>query len=104
MFEDHDHHNCTVELEDGSTYLLGANWIHNQNLDSWKGWYCAAGMQRLMIDENFGVWSGECMNDFLGDLSHDWMPFEQPTICGRDRCTGCTDDLLVRKQKEPFST
>lgn len=99
MFENHQYYNCKIQLDSGETFCVSANWIHNQQLDLWQGWQCAAGQQRLMIDENFDVFSGECLNDNLGNLLSEWRPLEQPTVCKQVRCTGCTDDLLIAKSK-----
>ena len=50
-----------------------------------------------MIDENFDVYSGECLNDRLGNLLKEWAPLEAATVCNQQRCSGCTDDLIVGK-------
>ena len=97
-FENQKFYNCKVTTDSGE-YLVSANWLHNNNLDHWKGWSCDAGFKRLSIDEKFNVYSGECMNDYLGNLTESWECFNKPTVCQRDRCTGCTDDLLITKSK-----
>lgn len=97
--EDQKYYNCKVTTADGKSYHINANWLHNNDLDHWQGWQCNAGYQRLLIDENFDVYSGECMNDNLGNLFTEWTPLDRPTVCKRSTCTGCTDDLLTRKNK-----
>jgi len=89
--------NCQVTLADGSTVKIDANQLHNDAIDNWKGWSCEAGMSRLHIEADLTVYSGECKNDILGNLSDGWTEMKQLTICKRERCTGCTDDLLVSK-------
>jgi len=77
-----------------------ANWIHNNDLDHWNGWQCNAGVTRISIDKQCDVYSGECHNDFLGNaLAGDLKLLSEPTTCQQSRCTGCTDDLMVKKQK-----
>tara|TARA_B110000503_G_C6984776_1_gene344769 strand:+ start:502 stop:804 length:303 start_codon:yes stop_codon:yes gene_type:complete len=95
---DHKNHNCEVFFEDGTSAKVYANWIHNNNLDLWQGWSCAAGADRILITEDLDIYSGECKNDYLGNLNSEWNLIEKP-ICKRARCTGCTDDLLVKKSK-----
>jgi len=73
-----------------------ANSLHNNDLDHWKGWICYAGAHRLYVDKNLDVYSGECQNDYLGSLSNDFGILDH-TVCTQERCTGCTDDLAVRK-------
>jgi len=94
----HENYNCRVTTESGEEFLVYANWIHNEQLDNWKGWQCEAGATRLLIDKDFGIYSGECKNDYLGNALTDFQLSEH-TICKQDRCTGCTDDLIVAKQK-----
>lgn len=96
-FENHQYYNCEILLSNGDKYRVSANWIHNESLDNWKGWACDAGYKRLDIDADFNVHSSLCKNDALGNLFTDWSPLTKPTICNRNRCTGCTDDLLQHK-------
>ena len=99
QFENHSNYNCKIILESGKEYLVYANWIHNQNLDHWVGWKCNAGHTRFNIDKNFDIWSGECKNDYLGNLLTSWN-IQTDTVCKQQTCTGCTDDLLTKKQKK----
>lgn len=87
-------------MSDQSTYLIDANTMHNESLDSWKGWKCNAGYKRLAITPDGVVLSGECRNDYLGQLDGDWDILPGPTTCKRERCTGCTNDLMAEKYKE----
>lgn len=98
-FENHKNYNCKITLDSGSEFKVYANWIHNNNLDNWQGWHCDAGHTRLHIDKNFNVWSGECYNDHLGNALDTWEP-KLDTICKRDTCTGCTDDLMTAKHEK----
>ena len=95
-FENHKNYNCKITTDAGREYFVYADWIHNNNLDSWQGWNCSAGQTRFYIDKNFDVWSGECKNNFLGNALGEWNP-KHDTICERPTCTGCTSDLIVEK-------
>jgi len=99
-FSDQENHNVIVTLDDGSEYRVYSNWIKNQDLDHWKGWHCHAGDTRLYIHHTLDVWSGECQNDYLGHAIDGFEMIEGGTICKRDRCHGCTDDLAVAKSKD----
>jgi hypothetical protein len=96
-FENHQYYNCEVTLSTGEKCLIAANWIHNNHLNHWQGWNCDVGLHRINVDKNFDVWSGECQNDYLGNLKTEWAPLAEPTTCKQQRCTGCTDDLLMSK-------
>lgn len=98
-FENHKNYNCEITLDNGEKYLIYANWLHNNKLDNWKWWQCDAGVNRILINENFDVYSGECKNDFLGNLFINFNILKD-NFCKRDRCTGCTDDLITKKNKK----
>ena len=95
--ENHNNYNCRVTLESGEQYQVFSNWIHNQGLDHWRNWICHAGNKRLHIDKDFNVFGGECRNDHLGSAIGNFEMLDN-TICRKDRCTGCTDDLMVEKR------
>lgn len=97
MLENHSNYNCEITLEDGEQYRVYANWLSNNQLHAWHGWHCEAGATRIMIDKNLNVWSGECKNDRLGSVDLDWKLLEHHSVCHRDSCTGCTEDLLTAK-------
>ncbi len=97
-FENHSNYNCNVTLASGEQYNVYANWLHNNGLDHWKGWRCAAGNTRFYIDGNFEIWSGECHNDLLGNVLETWET-KADSICARDTCGACTDDLITSKHK-----
>jgi len=95
---DHENYNCEITLADGRQYRVYANWLHNERLDNWQGWHCAAGSQRIYIDRNLQVFGGECLNDTLGSALGRFDLLTK-TICKRPTCTGCTDDLMVEKHQ-----
>lgn len=97
-FENHKNYNCRITTDDGQEFLVYGNFMHNEQLDHWKGWECDVGHTRLMIDKELNVWSGECRNDFLGSVFDQFYP-DKPSVCKRETCTGCTDDLVTRKKK-----
>jgi hypothetical protein len=99
QFENHQYYNCEIELDTAQTYRVAADWLYAQQLDDWLGWHCDAGHSRLSIDPDFEVFSGLCENDSLGNLFGEWQLLPEPTVCTRTRCSGCTDDLLIKKHK-----
>jgi hypothetical protein len=98
LIENQENYNCRVVTTSGDEYLVYANWLHNEKLDNWKGWVCDAGATRISIDQNFNIYSGECRNDSLGNALGEFTILEN-TVCKKDRCTGCTDDLVISKHK-----
>lgn len=97
-FENHTNYNCKITTNDGQEFHIYASWLHNNNLNYWKDWTCDAGYLRLHIDKNLDVWSGVCMNDYLGNVFDSFYQ-EKQTICKRERCTSCTDDLVIGKEQ-----
>lgn len=84
---------------DGNEYLLFANRFKNEDSCDWQGWQCAAGSEHILIEFNSDVYSGECKNNYLGNLEDDFTLLTQYTTCNRHSCTGCTPDLSVTKFK-----
>jgi hypothetical protein len=97
MFDDLNY-NSKITFDDGTTALIYANRLHNEKLDNWKGWQCGAGVNYIYIYQN-EIYSGECCNDKLGILDQDWELVDNYTICKLERCSGCTSDLIQKKQK-----
>jgi hypothetical protein len=95
-FENQQNYNCEITTDQGNTYKVFGNWLHNQKLDHWTDWHCKTGVTRLYIDKNLQVFNGECSTQLLG---HALSDFEQNefTVCSRPTCTGCTDDLITEK-------
>ena len=99
IFNNQQYYNCEIILNTDNTYQVAANWIHNNQLDNWYGWECDAGHNRLVIDADLTIYSGECLNDNLGNIKTGWSLLTAPTTCQQIRCTGCTDDLLQHKRE-----
>lgn len=95
----HTFYNCKITLDDGSYHYVDANWLHNNNIDFWTDWNCCAGSDRIFVDHDGSVYGGECRNDLLGNMDTGWNLLEHATRCRLNRCTGCTDDLLITKEK-----
>ena len=98
LTSDQYNYNCKIILDNGKSINVFADWLHNENLDHWKGWSCNAGVTRLSITENFDVYSARCNNNYLGNLKTGWNLLEK-NICKQERCNSCTDDLLIEKSK-----
>ena len=96
-FSNQFNYNCKVTLDTNEVYLVDANWLHNTKKDYWKGWHCDAGATRILIDNNLDVYSGQCRNDYLGNIKTGWKLLNSSATCKQERCTGCADDLMVKK-------
>ena len=97
MVNDHNY-NSKVTFDDATTALIYATRLHNENLDYWQGWHCDAGVNYIYIYQN-EVYGSECCNDRLGTLDQALELIDDHTICKLDRCSGCTNDLMQKKQK-----
>jgi hypothetical protein len=100
-FENHKNYNCEATTENGEKILVYSGWLHNQGLDYWKGWTCHAGYTRLFLDKDLNVWDGICENTNLGHAIDGFADL-MPVICKRERCTGCTEDLLIYKHSPGY--
>lgn len=91
-------HNYNVEVHtEDNVFLMYANRLHNEGLDSWQGWQCRAGVNMLLIDFDGSVYGGECENDYLGNINTEFNLIKDHTICKKANCTGCTNDLKIEK-------
>ena len=97
--DDEQYYNCEVEADTGEKFKVFANTLHNKQLDQWHGYACAAGKHRLVIESDFTVYDGECKNTMLGNIMTDFTVRQEFATCNRQRCTGCTDDLLLEKRE-----
>lgn len=98
-FRNETFYNCKIELNNGETYLIKSNTLHNEKLDYWKDWICHTGHDRIYISSDLTVYNGECRTIKLGTLDGEWELLTAPAPCTNNRCTGCTDDLLTKKHK-----
>lgn len=80
-------------------FLVFANRFKNEDSCNWKGWSCAAGSEHILVEFDLSVYSGECKNDYLGNLDNDFSLLTDYTTCVKEQCTGCTSDLTVTKFK-----
>lgn len=99
-FENHPNYNCEITFANGETYKIYANWMHNNDIDYWEGWLCATGYNRLYITKTLDVLNGECSTHLLGNIKTGWQLNDDKLVCPRERCTGCTDDLITEKEKQ----
>ena len=90
------YYNCTVTDINDTEYNVNCKQLYNNNHNNFKNWLCNAGVDRISIEHDM-VWSGESHNDFLGTID-DWEPLTQPAICKREKCTACSQDLIITKE------
>ena len=94
-------HNCNaiVEYENGDTVNIYATKLYLHQLTQFKHWFCEAGSSRIFILPDGSVWSGECQNDFLGNLAQEggFTLLTKETICKQELCINNPDDLMVKK-------
>ena len=89
-------YNIKVSTESGNTYNVFANRLDNHKLTNFKNWLCESGSSSLFVSFNDDIYSGQCLNDKLGTVDN-FKIYDEPTICNRSRCTGCTTDLMMKK-------
>lgn len=97
-YENHKNYNSKITLDSGEEYFVYVNWLHNNDLDHWKGWSCDAGVTHFFVNKNYDIWDGMCKNAYLGNILKEWSPLTH-NVCMLETCTGCTADLSSRKSK-----
>lgn len=100
LLQESSNNDCTVVLQDGSKIDIDCLDLWRNNLHNFKGWICNAGMDTIIIESDFTVWSGVCRNDNMGNLfDDDFALAKGPTVCVKDHCTTCKSDLNNFKKK-----
>ncbi len=82
---------------DGSRHLQRANlFILNQE-NTWHGWHCAAGLERLYIVPDGTIYSAVCrVGGPIGNVGEAVTFPEQYAICPHNTCN-CISDILLTK-------
>lgn len=93
-------YNVIATDANGDTHLMFASQLNEYNLHYWKGWSCNAGVDHIYVTETGDIYGGLCENDYLGNLHEEYALLNSPTECKREKCSSCTDDLLIDKHKK----
>lgn len=90
---------CTVVLADGTEIDVESFEVWRNNLANFQGWTCSAGVDSIVVETDFQVWSGVCRNDNMGNLfDENFSLLEKPTVCEKIQCTTCIADLINNKK------
>lgn len=90
---------CTAILADGTEIDIESWDLWRNNIAYFQGWNCAAGMDSIVVESDFQVWSGVCRNDNLGNLmDENFSLLKEPTVCVKNQCTTCIADLINDKK------
>ena len=93
-------YNCRVYYKDGDVVNIFADKLPNTNTHQFKDWACDAGYSGIYVHSNGDVWSGECENDFLGNLNdNSFELLDSPGRCKRKFCTTNIGELSITKSK-----
>jgi len=88
--------NCRVD----DNQIIHANDVIKKHLNQFKGWYCNAGLESLMINWDGEVHRATCrVGGSLGNIYNGTFVLpNDPIICTRDFCT-CAADIPLTKIK-----
>lgn len=93
-------YNSSVYYSDGEVVKIYASKLKNTMLHAFKGWTCEAGYSTLYVHANGDVWSGECENEFLGNLNNETFKLlEKPGTCNKNFCSGNGAEISTKKFK-----
>jgi len=89
--------NAILELANGETIEIFADNLVQKNLNHFKGWQCNAGVERIYIESDFTVYSGQCKNNILGNLfDENFSLIEDYVLCEQNSCD-CAGDIYTTK-------
>jgi hypothetical protein len=97
MFRQTEFVNCVVEFDSGESLSIGSADLSQDGMHAWKDWHCCAGHHMLHINTDLTVFGCNAQNDYLGNLGQDWNILPSPTVCNRNKCSTCIDDLMISK-------
>lgn len=85
--------------QDGTEKAMRANDFILQDLNRWRGYRCAAGLESLRIKADGTITRAVCgSGGALGRLGGPVTFPVVPVTCDRDRC-GCVADILITKRR-----
>lgn len=91
--------NCGVWFDDGVYKEINSDYLVANDLSSFRGWICYAGVDSLYVDFDGQIYRGMCQNaGAIGHISQDFQFSNTSTICELDWCT-CNNDICVRKAR-----
>jgi hypothetical protein len=90
--------NAIVTTSTGDSVAIFADQLIDKRLNFFNGWSCNAGSERIYIEKDFTVFSGQCKNNMLGNLfDENFKILNHPVICKQNSCT-CTGDIYTTKK------
>jgi hypothetical protein len=90
--------NAIVTTTTGDSVAIFADQLIEAKLNFFYGWSCNAGSERIYIEKDFTVYSGECKNNKLGNLfDENFKILDKPVVCMQSSCT-CTGDIYTTKK------
>lgn len=94
-------YDCLVHLEDGSVVHANSLELYKQDLHAWKSWSCSAGVNHIMIDHDFRVYSCNYKNTDYGNVfDEDFKMTYERDVCKYDRCIFKPPNLALSKEKQ----
>ena len=97
--------NCLLTFEDGSTQAVNVNEITAKKLNFFKGWFCYAGSESLMIDWDENVYRATCrQGGAIGKISdvdffEKLQKLSNGIVCNKTSCN-CAADINITKFKK----
>jgi sulfatase maturation enzyme AslB (radical SAM superfamily) len=86
---------------DGREYIMTQEQYVTERRNHWKGWYCWAGLEQIVVSQEGNVYRAWCQQDKLGDIYGDIQFPSYPVVCNRNMCH-CNIDMMTKKQAPVF--
>jgi sulfatase maturation enzyme AslB (radical SAM superfamily) len=89
-----------VNTKSGTMEPVFSHTLISQNENSWKGWYCYAGVEQIAIEPNGDFFRGRCkVGGKIGNVYDQELSFAKtPVICSKDKCN-CNFDITCTKKR-----
>jgi MoaA/NifB/PqqE/SkfB family radical SAM enzyme len=94
-----DHKPSTVFVDGIKAHVRNDIVLEKKN--NFYGWKCMAGIKRIHITFDGGIYAGSCKTKLMGNFGDSFENikfFEQGVICDKTLCS-CIDDIRIEKWK-----
>jgi len=87
-----------LTLDDGHHVPVHAQVLVNLHLNTFAGWNCNAGTDRIFINTDGIVYGGMCKAVELGHMLSEFKLLDKPVVCDGRECF-CMSDVRIKKWK-----
>ncbi|NLW46626.1 MAG: radical SAM protein [Firmicutes bacterium] len=82
---------------DGRSNDISPERFIAERRNNWKGWFCWAGLEQIVITQERQVYRAWCLQDQVGEVGKEFDLPTNPVVCTKSKCH-CNLDIATKKQ------